>query len=417
MQKPKILIIGNGPSFTKKTLKMNAYGLRTQQFMQGLKDLNPLQIILDQASNYSDNKLPKSKRDTKYVSNFKEVKQLVKDYQPDFVIAVNNYTAYLASKLPGEFYLIADLNGWLPAESQAYCAVKDEDTISLLHLRREKKILKRADYITTVSQAQQQATIGELSLMGRLNSGNLYKKMVGVIENAQITNFDVIYNQEDLGLDLPKNSLKGLWLGAFNNWADELCLFRAIKEVVKKNPNFQLIMAGVQEDVFGNQKYENFLRLIKEAKISANVHNLGYIDYLDLKSLIEFCDLGIVTDLDIYETQMGARNRINEMLKFKTPVVCTYGSQISKVLHKINPNLVAESGDYKSLASMILSLGDKKELAKSRKCVEGFNKTYLDNTNLLEPIRNFIKHPFRNSKARYRLFSFIYSHLKRKVSR
>ena len=402
----KIILFGNGPLITKQTLKMNAYSLRTIQFIEGLKDLNPKIILLDSKDNYKNKKFPKVKG-IEFYEKFSEIKKVVKKHKPEFLISVNNLTSYLCSKIPGNFYRICDLNGTLPYELQAQSSVEKNDFRLWLINKRQKRIIKKADLITTVSDPQKNSVIGQQSLLGCSGYMNLGRKMVSVIENSQVSKFDDCYNNKKLTLDIPTDSQKILFLGSFNNWVDEVTLIESFAYAKRKNPNLVLILTGKKENIFGNQKYEIFMKLAEEYKLKDSIFHLGFIDYLDMKSIIEFCDLGLVCDLDIYESQLGARNRINEMIKFKLPVVCTQSSQISKTINQLNPNFTSPCGDFKTLAKNIFWVLNKDNKKEINRALKTFNSTYLDNNQLLQPIKDFLEKPFKKSKLKIHPLKFI----------
>jgi len=411
----KIILVANGPLLTKQTLKMNAYSLRSIQFIEGLKELKPKVILLDSKKNYKNNKFPKVKG-IEFYEKFSDIKNLIKKLKPSFLVSVNNYTSYLCSKIPGNFYRICDLNGTLPYELQAQCKVEKNDFRSYLINRRQKRIIKMADFITSVSLAQKYSVIGQQSILGCSGYKNIGKNLVSVVENAQVSKYDNYYNKKGLGLDIPEDSQKLLFLGSFNNWVDEECLISSFALAKKKNPKLVLILTGKKENCFGNTKYENFMKIAKNKNLLGSIFHLGFIDYLDIKSLIEFCDLGIVCDLDIYESQLGARNRINEMMKFKLPVICTKASQISHEIQKLNPNLVAECGNHKEIAKKVNYLLDSQNKKAIRLAIKNFNSVYLDNDSILDPIKDFIKNPFKKEYTEIKLVRFVKNILKKKFN-
>jgi len=149
------------------------------------------------------------------------------------------------------------------------------------------------------------------------------------------------------------------------------------------------------------------MKIAKKKKLTDSIFHLGFIDYLDMKSLIEFCDFGIVCDLKIYESQLGARNRINEMFKFGLPVLCTKASQISNILSELNENFVAESGNIKELAKKISWMLDKENKTEIKNTVQAFNKKYVDNLEHLDCIKTFIEKPFKKEKMCFKPMEFL----------
>lgn len=406
----KIILVGNGPILCKETLTMNAYAFRTMQFVESLKDLQIEILLLDSKSNYKNKKFPKSK-DFKFYENFKEIKKYIQKQKLDFLISVNNQISYECTKIRGDFYRISDLNGTLPYELQAQSKIEGNDLRYKLLLNRQKSILKKSDLITTVSQPQRHSVIGQMGILGLASYQNLGKEMVACIENAQFTSRDQYFHNKDLDLDIPKDSIKILHLGNMNNWCDEETLLKAFAEAKKSCANLIMLLTGNKKSEFGNAKLKNFYKLAEKLGIKNSIYHLGYIDYLDMKSLIESCEVGIVSDLKIYETLFGARNRINEMLKFKLPVITTTGSQISYELAKINQNFGAENKNFKAIAKKLIYLIDKNNKKTITQDIKKFNQTYLDNPDLLDPIKKFIENPFKKKPAK----CFIWKFLKRVI--
>lgn len=411
----KIILVGNGPLLTSQTLNMNAYSLRTIQFMDGLKnDLNEV-YLLDRKDNYKNKKFPDISG-VKFFEHFSDLKKEIKRNKIGMLISVNNYTSYLCCKIRGDFYRVCDLNGTLTYELQAQCDVEQNDFRSWIISRRQRLILKKADFITCVSESQKDSILGQLGILNFNGYKNLKKSLVEVIENGQVSKDDKFYNKKEFIIDLPKNAKKILFLGSFNNWVDEQTLIEAFNLTKKEIPECVLILTGKKNSEFGNKKYEKFISRAKELNIIDSIFHLGFIDYLDMKSLIEFCDIGVVTDLSIYESRIGARNRINEMMKFKLPVVCTLNSSISHFLKLLNQNMVANSLDPKSLSkSMIWSL-KKENNQELNAYVKEFNDRFLDNKNLLNPITNYIKKPFKKEPFDSKLLSFLQRLIKKKFN-
>jgi len=103
------------------------------------------------------------------------------------------------------------------------------------------------------------------------------------------------------------------------------------------------------------------------------------------------------------ETEIGARNRINEMLRHGLPVISTIGAEITHILKSHHAGVICESRNSDDLSHSILALAQDKEKRESiKKEGETLIKTRFSATITQKPLLEWLKSPARapdNGKA------------------
>jgi len=194
---------------------------------------------------------------------------VVDEFVPDLIIGVNYYTAYLVSKLKFDCKFWADLNGWTMAKAQIDAYKSGSDRILGDYLKVEEFVLDRATMISTVSEAEKYAVLGELAMMKRLGKAEFEHESVVTIENG-LEDFESdklqkifkavrvpptvdnawsagTFSQEPAtglkyfrgndsysGADVPSNAFVVLWLGSYSSWVDEETLFKGVEAAMEE---------------------------------------------------------------------------------------------------------------------------------------------------------------------------------------
>ena len=111
--------------------------------------------------------------------------------------------------------------------------------------------------------------------------------------------------------------------------------------------------------------YRVFEKSVEESPFSDRFHLLGWVPSGSLSALYREAHLGLNVDRNCYETEFGARNRLNTMMRFGLPVLTTYGTEISKIIEDHSLGLVINCGDHKALASAIIWASENRERVES----------------------------------------------------
>lgn len=286
-------------------------------------------------------------------------------FDPDAIIGINNYPTSRTVNIETDRPVWCDLNGWAMAEAQTKAATYNDDAYLSHFWRMEASVLDRADVISTVSRAQAHATVGELAQRGRLSrrnvgyefchpipnalSDNTYEHVPGVIRGSRVADDDFVL----------------LWVGGYNTWTDVDLLFGALDRAMSQLNTLHFVSTGGALKGHDDLTFEKFRRRIQAASFRDRVHFAGWVPTSHVPSYYFESDLGINVDRRSYETQFGARNRLNDMLKAGLPILTTLGTEISYDLAQRDLALTAPMGDVESFAERILWAHDHREALRS----------------------------------------------------
>jgi glycosyltransferase involved in cell wall biosynthesis len=268
----------------------------------------------------------------------------------------------------------------------------------------EQKIIARADRISTVSQNQKYACYGEMGITGRLNKDNLGDEIVSVISNAcrpLLGSEKPKRNHEYRGRIFPKTAKAILWVGGFNAWADDEALFAAMNKIMRQEADTHFLFTGKALKGIEETKYLRFLSRVEQKKWGNRVHFLGWVDVEKMPMLFTECNAGLNVDLPCLETFTGARNRINEMMRYNLPVVTTEGSEIAEQLKKHEAAVVVPHNNADELADAIEKICNDASLRKQvLKNADILKNTHFSAKIAQKCFLNWAESPTRAARSR-----------------
>jgi glycosyltransferase involved in cell wall biosynthesis len=385
----KILVLGSCPLPEDNTKSRPAAGLRTHQFMRALRgsghEIKLVAIAMPEC--YGENEEIKSEGGRVSISKndpglIQKIQKIHDEYEPDIILSVNSYPSYIAASLKSEAVLWADLNGWLMAEAQAQAYKSGTNDYLAHYYHMEDLILRRADKFSTVSRAQGSALLGELARIGRLNCESFgYEFVVPVANGTEwfdgeeggensggaVDNYggawDAVGDEKgridhapEALADLPEDAFVLLWMGGYNTWVDEETLFKGVEAAMRKSDDLYFVSTGGGISGLDNSTFSNFIEMVDRSEYKKRFVFLGWVETAQIPSIYKRADAGLNVDRNCVETLTGARNRINEMMKFGLPVITTLGSEISYEVERVGAGVCVVSGDWVALGDAIFSM-------------------------------------------------------------
>lgn len=367
----------------------------------------------------------------------RKLQKIHDEFQPDVIISVNTYPSSVAAKLKSMAPLWADLNGWIMAEAQAQAYKMDSNDYLGHYFEMERVVIEAADKFSGVSLAQCQALYGELAWAGRLVKESFAYKFVEHVPNgiewlehekSQIGKMKEEREVEEIREEradtvtagkgahngrtksesetklaaIPKHTFVLLWMGGYNTWVDEATLFKGVNEAMEKCPNLYFVSTGGGLNGLDNKTFEKFKKLIDGSPCKERFVFLGWVETAAIPSLYARANAGINVDRRCVETMMGARNRINEMMKFGLPVITTLGSEISYEVERAGAGLCVKSGDHAAFAEAIIRVHElwrggggreSKEFKNFGKCGTEYVQNYCNYAVTLEPLLKWLENP------------------------
>jgi glycosyltransferase involved in cell wall biosynthesis len=288
------------------------------------------------------------------------IQKIHDDFLPDAIIGINTYPSYIASKIKSRARFWADLNGWIMAEAQAQAYKMGTNDYLPHYHEMEHAILKRADKFSVVSNAQKFALMGELAGLGRLNKETFAYEFVHHIPNGTEwfsgENAEDDENNSAKVSGIPDDAFILLWLGGYNTWVDELTLYKGVERAMQKCKKLYFVSTGGEVSGLDNKTFAKFKKMIDESKFKDRFIFLGWVDTKNIPYIYERACAGLNVDRKCIETYTGARNRINEMMKFGLPVISTLGSEISYEVQGAGAGIGVENGNHEALGDAIFGM-------------------------------------------------------------
>lgn len=330
-----------------------------------------------EASNYKEYVVDKSDAQ---MQSF--IQGLCNENDFDVIVAVNTFPSYIASGLKCGAPLWCDLNGWIMAEAQAQAYKTATNDYFPHYFEMEKRVILRGDKFSAVSEPQSFAIYGELAAFGRSGRESFGYKFVEHVPNGTedfegersraeseaLLHSKVLVSDSERGRgelsepsravikDLPAHAFALLWLGGYNTWADEHTLFKGLELAMNKCEKLYFVSTGGAVQGLEDKTFARFKEMIDGSKHKDRFTFLGWVKTKDIPSIYGRADAGLNVDRKCLETSTGARNRINEMMKFGLPVITTEGSEISGEVAKYETGTVAESGNHEDLGRAIIEM-------------------------------------------------------------
>ena len=402
----KVMLVGNAPLPKENTNSRPAAGLRTWQFIKGLSDGADIElhaVTIGMPECY-EKKPEKGLSDGGFYKRYfinkdsvdlhKWVQEVHDEVHPDVIVSVNTFPSYITSKLKTKTPFWADLNGWIMAEGQAQAAILESNAYIPHYYRMEQSILARADRFSTVSENQKYAVYGELAAMGRVRKENFGEELVARIGNAQEDLGERSELKEDYFVELDGKFLV-LWIGGYNTWADEETLFRGLEKAMEKCDDLYFVSTGGGIEGLNNATFKRFKERIDKSKYRDRFKFLGWVETAEIPKIYERADCGINVDKMCLETWTGARNRINEMMKYGVPVVTTLGSEIADLCVNVGAGIGVKSGDSKALAKALERIYREEDKEKYGNAGKKFTEENSYKRSL-KPLLEWIKNPKKN---------------------
>ncbi len=290
------------------------------------------------------------------------LQSIVDDSKPDVLIGANIYPSARVSVLKRSVPLFADLNGYTMGEAQAKARRENEDGYLVHFYNIVCQALSNADAFSVCSGPYREGILGELLVLGR----EFDPDAVFVIEEAKEPPEKSVEDILEFRSRIAEpDDFLVLWSGGYNTWADVRTLFGALEFAMRQNPRIRYISTGGEIAGHDEKTYPELLRLVDSSESRARFTFLGWVPMNDAQLAFRAADVGINADLDCFETMLGARNRITEMLATGLPPITTRGAEIARIVEREDMGWVTPMGDVQALADSILeAAGNKEEIAR-----------------------------------------------------
>ncbi|MBN1424603.1 glycosyltransferase family 4 protein [Candidatus Fermentibacteria bacterium] len=359
-----VVVLGMAPLPWERRTKHFGLGTRTWQFTQPLLDAGHRVVLMAKMmfeAYDADDAQPEfpslsvTRVDADSFHDIPAMRRAIADADPTCVVGVNMEAASVACRTDVSVPIWADLNGYSMGEAQARHRIVGEGDDPFRMWMQLTPILMRADILSAVSAPQRCALVGELGAVGRLCGPTFGYEFVYHIPNGvepPPEPWDVVSPLE--GLEVPDNVLWALWSGGFNTWADPLTLVDGLELAMDRVPELYFASTGGELGAHDPVTYRRFRGLVEASAYRDRFHLLGWLDSDRVDRVMREAHIGLNVDSLCYETEFGARNRLNAMMRYGMPLITTYGSEISRIIERHGLGIVIGCHDHKALAGALV---------------------------------------------------------------
>jgi glycosyltransferase involved in cell wall biosynthesis len=206
------------------------------------------------------------------------------------------------------------------------------------------KQLLRADYLLCTSTKQRDFWIGQLAVLGRVNTLTAGREqnlsnLVEVVPFGLQADPPVQRGHGIRGV-IPGIGLDDkvvIWGGGVYNWFDPLTLVKAIDSLARRHPDVRLYFMGMKHPNPGvpdmRIAWETRQLAEKLGLVGRHVFfNSGWVPYATRADHLLDSDVGVSTHFDHVETEFSFRTRILDYLWTGLPIVATLGDSFGDVL-------------------------------------------------------------------------------------
>lgn len=317
------------------------------------------------------------------------------DFKPDAILAIMLNNGLRATRLANKKPLWIDLYGDRVAEGQVSSHMRKSSRGMKILLKYLAIILQNADAYSTCSTPQKFELVGQLSMTGRINRYNMgYDFVQAVLPGVSSKHADVKNTLEVRGSMVPEDAFVVLWSGGYNVWTDVDTLFKALDEAMEEDPRIHYVSAGAGVRMAENTSYERFQEMIGNSSHRDRFHMLGWQPSSVIPGLYRQADVGVNLDAFHYETLLGTRTRLVEMMHYGLPVLTTLGCELSHIVQDQGLGLTFKIGDAATFSSRILAMAADRSL-QQRLAKQAFEYTneHLSFKRTTEPFLEWAKEP------------------------
>jgi glycosyltransferase involved in cell wall biosynthesis len=321
---------------------------------------------------------------------------LCEEFKPDGTLAVMFNSGLRTTRLKRRQPLWIDLYGDRLIENQLALYMRGNDRGFRTTLQYQNIVLQGGDAYSVCSTPQKFALVGQLSMAGRLNRHTLgYDFAHVVLPGAPSKQEEGGDGLKLRGEVFSNDSFVVLWCGGYNVWTDVDTLFQAVSQAMDRDPRVVYVSAGAAVRLAQNTSYDRLLKMIAVSPHRDRFHMLGWQPSKILPGLYRQADVGINLDAFHYETLLGTRTRLVEMMHYGLPVITTLGCELSYIVENQGLGLTFPIGDENMFRDHILALannGARQKMLSEQ--VLRYTSQELSFKNTTRPMREWAHRPY-----------------------
>lgn len=295
----------------------------------------------------------------------KHVNAICNHFQPDAILSIMLNNGLRATRLAHKKPLWIDLYGDRVSEGQVSSHTRNNNRGIKILFKYLDIILREADAYSTCSTPQKFAVVGQLGMVERLNRETIgYDFVHAILPGAPSKQMEATDAIKLRGKEVPEDAFIVLWCGGYNVWTDVQTLFWGLSDAMVKDPCIHYVSAGAGVLMENNNSYERLLAMINRSPHKDRFHMLGWQPRNAISGLYQQADVGVNLDASHYETMLGTRTRLVEMMHHGLPVITTLGCELSYIVKNQELGMTFQIGDAQKFSDQIRALAGDKSMQK-----------------------------------------------------
>jgi glycosyltransferase involved in cell wall biosynthesis len=317
-------------------------------------------------------------------------------FKPDGVLAVMFNNCLRVTRLVTERPIWMDIYGDKLAEAQIGSYFRQSSRGFRNMFRYLREVLTQGDVYSTCSTPQKYSLVGQLGMVSRLNRHTLgYEFVYPVLPGAPACPRDTNSGPTLRGDLVPTDAFVVLWCGGYNVWTDVDTLFQALDEAMSRDPRVFFVSVGGSVKIGQNNAYDRLLAMIETSAHRHRFHVLGWRPAGEIPAYYRQAEVGISLDALHYETLLGTRTRLVEMMRHGLPVITSVGCELSAIIHDQELGLTFPIGDAAALRDRILALaGDPTGRQILAERAQRYVAHQLSFSETTRPFREWARRPY-----------------------
>lgn len=147
-----------------------------------------------------------------------------------------------------------------------------------------------------------------------------------------------------------------VYTGGFDKHRGLDILLDAIPDIIKKFPDFRLILVG------GGSTTEELKTQAQNLKIEENVDFPGYLPHSQLVSYVKMSDVCIIPHLKTDHTDNTIPHKLFQYMLMEKPVIASNSKPVERIINKVQSGLIYQYDNSQDLAKKLLMLIDNPQL-------------------------------------------------------
>ena len=389
----RVVLVGSGPLPETNPSGVSFPQLRCSHFMDAIREEHEVGLVLLQSPRAP---VPEGLA-VQVISDDKGIElQKARDFAAKFgaevVVGGGPYSpARVAAGIAEERPLWIDVPGDPYAEAQAKSAHSGERGHTREMRAAYAQAMVRADAFSVVSRAQRHALLGQLGILGRLESAPVHRDWVHVLP--------VGYGFSDLRGRPPKAKAAGELVvalcGGYNTWTDGETLLQGLLLAMKHLPEMRVVSTGGAIPGHHNATYEAFRAQALSSPFAQRFTFHGWVPHKILPELLREAHVGLCLDRHGVEPELGSRTRVLFYLHQGLQVVATSRTELCEELAGLRMIQPVAQSSPTEVAEALVDVARSSGVPRSVERAQSYLQERMAPSQTFGPLIEWLKAPLR----------------------